>query len=87
VLGDSRVVIDWINHKSNLHSVQIEGWKNKTLQLSKLFTDICFLHIPRAFNTEADALSKTALKGVVGSLSISHCDSGIESSSTSICIF
>jgi hypothetical protein len=52
VLGDSRVVIDWINHKSNLHSVHIEGWKLKTLQLSKLFSDISFLHLPRAFNAK-----------------------------------
>jgi ribonuclease HI len=87
VLGDSRVVIDWINQKSNLHSVHIEGWKHKTLELSKLFSDISFHHLSRSFNCEADALSKKALKDVVGRLSIFHCDSGIESSTTCISIF
>jgi hypothetical protein len=87
VLGDSRVVIDWINQKSNLRSVHIEGWKHKTQELSKHFTDIRFHHFSRSFNSEADALSKKALSAEVGRLSIFHSDSGIDSSTTCISIF
>jgi ribonuclease HI len=87
VLGDSRVIIDWINQKSKLHSVHIEGWKEKTLQLSKFFTDINFQHISRTHNWEADALSKRALKEEVGRLSVYHCENGIESSISSFNIF
>jgi ribonuclease HI len=87
VLGDSRVIIDWINHNCNLHSVHIEGWKQKTQELSKIFTDINFHHIPRSHNTEADALSKRALSEVVGRLSVYHCDRGKESPISFINIF
>jgi ribonuclease HI len=87
VLGDSRVIIDWINHKCNLHSVHIEGWKQKTMELSNIFTDVNFHHIPRSHNTEADALSKRALSEVVGRLSVYHCDKGKESPITFYNIF
>jgi ribonuclease HI len=87
VLGDSRVVIDWINKKSNLRSVHIENWKHNTLELTKSFVDVKFLHFPRAHNGEADALSKRALKEVPGRLAIYHCENGIDSPSTLLCIF
>jgi ribonuclease HI len=87
VLGDSRVVIDWINHKHKLQSVHFEGWKQQTLELAKLFSDIQFHHFHRHHNTEADALSKRALCEVAGRLSIFHCDNGIESPHTTINLF
>jgi hypothetical protein len=87
VLGDSRIIIDWINNKSKLHSVQIEGWKDKTKSLLKTFKHIKFQHIPRNLNKEADALSKKALRGVVGRLSIYHCEDGLESPITNINLF
>jgi ribonuclease HI len=61
VLGDSRIIIDWINLHSKLHSVQIEGWMERTLKLSRNFTAIEFRHIPRSQNNAADVLSKKAL--------------------------
>lgn len=87
VLGDSRIIIDWINNKSLLHSVQIEGWKAKTKSLLKTFKHIKFQHISRNLNKEADALSKKALRGVVGRLSIYHCEDGLESPITNINLF
>jgi ribonuclease HI len=87
VRGDSSVVINWINQISELHSVQIEGWKKKTLDLSKSFTKINFQHFPRSFNREADALSKRALSEVAGKLTIFHCENGIESPITILSIF
>jgi hypothetical protein len=37
ILGDSKVIIDWINQKGNLQAVDIEGWKQKTRILQILF--------------------------------------------------
>jgi ribonuclease HI len=87
VLGDSRVVIDWINKLCNLHSIQIEGWKERTLSLSKLFMDNKYQHFSRSHNKMADALSKRALTGEVGRLSIYHSDDGIESHITHLNLF
>jgi hypothetical protein len=88
VRGDSKVIIDWITLKSNLHTVQIECWKQRTLELAKNFTTLNVQHFPRAFNREADALSKRALIEVTaGKLTISHCDEGIESPPSILDIF
>jgi hypothetical protein len=37
VLGDSKVIIDWINQKGQLHAVNFEGWKLKTKELATTF--------------------------------------------------
>jgi ribonuclease HI len=87
VIGDSKVIIYWINRKCNLQSIHLKGWKHKTQQLALSFTDISFRHLPRSFNAEADALSKRALSQVVGRLFIYHCDRGQESSTSSINLF
>jgi ribonuclease HI len=87
VLGDSRLIIDWISQKSKLQSVHNDSWMDKSLKLVKTFSEVSFHHIPRSFNTEADVLSKRALKGAVGRLSMFHRDGGIESPSTSINVF
>jgi hypothetical protein len=50
VLGDSKLIIDWINHSCKFNSVHLEGWKQKTLSLSTYFSDIHFSHIPRTLN-------------------------------------
>jgi ribonuclease HI len=57
ILGDSKVIIDWINQKGNLQAVNIEGWKLKTKDLVSKFEDISFQHIFREHNKEADQLS------------------------------
>jgi ribonuclease HI len=87
VLGDSRIIIDWISQKSKFQTVHNDSWKDKTRELLKSFTDVNFHHIPRSFNGEADALSKRALNEVVGRLSVFHKDSGIVSPISSINVF
>jgi ribonuclease HI len=87
VLGDSRVIIDWISQKSKLQTVHNDSWKDKTMELSKSFTDVNFHHIPRSHNREADALSKRALNEAVGRLSVFHRDRGIVSPISSINVF
>jgi ribonuclease HI len=49
VMGDSKVVIDWLNHKGNLQSTAIEGWKQRTMELATTFQGIYFQHIFREF--------------------------------------
>jgi ribonuclease HI len=87
VRGDSKVIIDWISQKSKLSAIHVDSWKQKTMDLAKAFTNIRFQHIPRAFNGEADALSKRALKEEAGNLLIFHIDSGIESQISTYSIF
>jgi ribonuclease HI len=87
ILGDSRIIIDWINLKSNLQSVHIEGWKKLTRMLANLFTAASFHHIPRCHNTEADTLSKKALGQEAGKLNVYHNDNGIDSPISTITMF
>jgi hypothetical protein len=55
--------------------------------MCEYFRDVKFRHISRVHNNEADALSKRALSGVVGRLSIFHSENGIESPTTFINLF
>jgi ribonuclease HI len=87
VLGDSRIVIDWINHICTLHSIHIEGWMQRTRELSTSFSDIKFQHFSRSFNSEADSLSKRALGSEIGRLSVFHCDDGQDSPISTINLF
>jgi hypothetical protein len=87
VLGDSRVIIDWINHKCNLNTANIEGWKQKTLELAKNIKDLSVHHIYRMHNKEVDALSKRDLSETEGRLTVYHTDNGRESQPSIINIF
>jgi len=60
-MGDSKVVIDWLNYKGKLHSTAIEGWNQRTLELATSFQGIYFQHIYRDFNMEVDHLKKHTL--------------------------
>lgn len=87
VLGDSNVIIEWINLKCNLNSVHIEGWKHQTRALANSFSNAKFHHIPRSHNSEADALSKRALRQAAGHLAVYHCENGLDSPVTLVNIF
>jgi hypothetical protein len=58
VLGDSKVIINWLNKKSNLCVSSLDGWKQRIELLRKKFRAINFYHIYREFNKEADEQSK-----------------------------
>jgi ribonuclease HI len=68
LMGDSKVIIDWLNQKGNLNVIDIEGWKRITKVLTTIFQEIIFQHIFREYNKEADRLSKQALLGPKGRL-------------------
>jgi len=67
-MGDSKVIIDWLNQKSKLHAIDIEGWKLRTKTMITNFQEISFHHILWDLNKEADLLSKQGLldqKGIL----------------------
>jgi hypothetical protein len=72
VLGDSKVVIDWLLNKGRLQVSALEGWKTRIKALSKYFLSISYQHIFRDFNVEANKLSKLALEDTEGILFYHH---------------
>jgi ribonuclease HI len=87
ILGDSKVIIDWINQIGNLQAVNIDCWKQKMKDLAKNFKDISFQHIYRVHNKEADLLSKRVLNEIEGRLTVYHRDNGEESPLSILNIF
>ena len=53
-LGDSRVIIEWLNGKAKLDVCYSEGWKKHTKDLFKNFESLSFHHIYREFNRKVD---------------------------------
>jgi hypothetical protein len=58
LLGDSKVIIDWIIGKADLQAVALECWKERTLEATRLVKSLSALHIYREDNRIADILSK-----------------------------
>jgi ribonuclease HI len=61
VLGNSRIVVDWLNHKGNLQVFSLDCWKDRIRDLIKKFRAINFSHIYRELNREEDLLSKQTI--------------------------
>ena len=78
VLGDPKVIIDWLLNKGRLQVCSMEGWKARIKSLSKKFQFISYQHIFRSFNIEADTLSKQAIEDPEGTLSYHHWSNGAE---------
>jgi hypothetical protein len=78
VLGDSKVVIDWLFDRARLQSSTIEGWKDKIKESLKSFIDISFGHVYREFNVEADQISKLSLKELEVQIAYSQWKNGVE---------
>jgi ribonuclease HI len=78
VLGDSKIVIDWLNRKGTLQVVTIDCWKDMINELIKCFTNISFAHVYREENQEADNLSKQALTKHPGSIAYNQWEGGHE---------
>ena len=78
VMGDSRVVIDWLLNKSRLQVCPVEGWKTRIKDLIKLFQSINFEHIFRNYNMEANLLSKQTLDEPEGIIYYYHWSNGVE---------
>jgi len=57
VMGDSKVIIEWLMNKGRLKVAALEGWKITIKELTKLFRAIKYQHNYRDFN-----ISKLALE-------------------------
>jgi ribonuclease HI len=49
VHGDSKIVIDWLCGKGHLQVFNLEGWKDRILELINHFQSISFQHIYREY--------------------------------------
>jgi len=68
VFEDSRIFIDWLNHKCALKVLNLFYWKDRIKELIKYFRDLEFTHIYREFNQVADELSKKPLQQQEGKI-------------------
>jgi ribonuclease HI len=87
VLGDSKVIIEWLNHQGKLRANNIEGWKQRLMDLVITFKGTSFHHIFRESNGEADLLSKQALSEAKGRISYFTWDGSMAGPTHHIDIF
>jgi hypothetical protein len=78
IMGDSKVVIEWLIDKGRLLVSSVEGWKVRIKLLAQKFHSISFQHIYRNFNTDADVLSKQAMGEPEGMVSYYRWTNGVE---------
>jgi ribonuclease HI len=74
LIGDSKIVIDWLKKKGNLQAINIEGWKGKIKESISSFRGIYFQHILREANMEADKCSKQEIETTRGRLTYASWD-------------
>jgi hypothetical protein len=68
LMGDLKVIIDWLDQKGRLQAINIEAWKIHIEELIQTFQSIQFHHIFRETNKITDHMSKRALTSVKGRL-------------------
>jgi hypothetical protein len=87
VKGYSMIVIDWLRDKGHLQVISLESWKERLVDLIKLFQHISFDHVYREDNLEADNLSKQALHKQPGKIFYFQCVEEHEGPPLSIDLF
>jgi len=50
IMGDSKIVIDWLNDIGSLQVISIDCWKDRVRELIKQFSVITFAHVYREEN-------------------------------------
>jgi ribonuclease HI len=78
ILGDSRIIIEWLNNKGKLQAISLMAWKDRIRLLQSTFRKLSFNHIYREYNKEADHLSKVALQKKAGIITYNHWVEGHE---------
>jgi ribonuclease HI len=73
LIGDSKIIIDWMRGKGRLHVISLDCWKERVSALISSFQKITFDHVFREGNREADNLSKLALQKTPGKLTYYQC--------------
>jgi ribonuclease HI len=84
LLGDSKIIIDWLNGHADFHVADLESWKERTREATKLINKLTFSHIFREENNEADILSKKAMFLPSGHICYTRWEEGNEGPSTMI---
>jgi ribonuclease HI len=87
LIGDSRVIIDWLNHKGKLQTITLLAWKDRIRSLQRHFKKLIFTHTSREYNMEADLLSKTTLQGKACLITYNHWLDGHEGPTLTTKIF
>jgi ribonuclease HI len=62
VLGDSKIIIEWLRGKGRLQVITLDCWKDNIITLTSSFQKISFSHVYRKDNHLVDILSKLTLK-------------------------
>lgn len=76
--GDSRIVIDWITHRSVMQTPVLQGWSQRIQRIWHNMNCPPITHIYRESNTRADALSKRGVNAVFGDMHISQFQDGVQ---------
>jgi ribonuclease HI len=78
ILGDSRIIIEWLNKRNDLQAISLSAWKDRIRLLQLAFKKLSFIHIYRQHNKSTDLLSKEALQKKVGIITYNHWIDGHE---------
>jgi len=78
VLGDSKIIIDWLNGKGSITVANLYSWNERIYEIIPLFRTLSFAHIYREENKVADILSKNALFICQGRISYNLLEDGQE---------
>jgi hypothetical protein len=78
MMGDSKIVIDWLNGIGSINVANLDGWKDIIHALFPFFRSVTFAHIYRERNKVADSLSKKAFYMPQGHIAYSHWLEGHE---------
>jgi ribonuclease HI len=84
LLGDSKLIIDWLNGRADFHVAELASWKERTWEATKQIQHLTSSHIYREENLEADRLSKKALYMPPGHISFTRWEEGNEGPSSRI---
>jgi hypothetical protein len=87
VIGDSKIIIEWLKDKGKLQITSLMGWMDKIKVLKNVFREIHFTHVYRELNMDADHLSKKALTKTEGKLEFNRWVEGNEGPTISINLF
>jgi len=72
VLGDFRIIIEWLSNRGDLQAISILAWKDIIRLLQTTFKKLTYNHIYRELNKTMDHLSKLALQKNPGILTYNH---------------
>jgi hypothetical protein len=87
IFGESKIIIDWLNHRGKLQVASLLGWKDRIRELQTFFRDISFSHIYQDQNKGTDLLSKIALQKQEGKITYNHWIDGHEAPTLFLSLF